>query len=450
LTPHFGPPWVNNANSGVDVSGRLRVTAHNVETVSSPNYVNMFACSPLIQFGFGPTGHRWENTDVIKSASLCIALTSLALFPNLGYCQSARETIKKTTDHIVFEGDLLANEVDAFDMTCARRLLMRDDRDHDHVLGMDELQNVKFLASLGQLDLNHNDRLTLMELAIYFANARNALSIDFSCCNNAYQLVEPHDRNADQSISETEYRSIPCSLTFQELDWDQDGQIDPFEFAKWLASDMAEHGIHPNDHVLAIESVGRFDQNADDTLSSDEQSLGDWPTAQPRQVSDADDNLNSFEIAKLFTEFKQRTGVDSLAQEAALKVIDRFDKNDDGRLDGKEFKNGRYTPEVWESFDFNRDEHLSWYEIAERYFMNRLDRGTTIADIKKAEQLLQRYDRNADTLVDMNEALESRADIGIITIEEITRFDGDANGSLSKLELSEFFSDQRRQKEATK
>ncbi len=194
--------------------------------------------------------------------------------------------------------------------------------------------------------------------------------------------------------------------------------------------------------------MGRLDQDADRFLSTEEQSAGTWPTNAAKYDTDKDGKIDSGDIAKMFTDFKKQTGVDAFAQEAAFRVVDRFDKNGNGSLDQSEFKNGRASPEDWESFDFNQDGYLEWFEIARRYTMNRADRGATLADMNQAEELLRRYDRNGNMLIEAEEALESRAGIGIISLDELMEFDKDANQVLNKLELSEFITKQRKEREA--
>lgn len=331
------------------------------------------------------------------------------------------------------------------DHKMASNAVQQHDRNGDQVLDVKEMRQLRWLFEPSRFDLNRNDRLTPLEVAIHFANMRRQFGIESPDTFNAGRMINLYDRNGDRMLTESEAERFPIESKFSELDANRDRRVSVLELARQLAADRQDHGIDSRDHWDAILLLRRFDDSGDLRLDREEAARADWPTEPASFDTNKDQLLAASEIAAGFAKYKQETGIDRLNQTGATTVMRRYDKNRDGRLDQQEIEAGGY-PKDPESFDANGDGFLTLFEFAARYAKNRTERGVEPEDLVAASKLIARYDRNKNGLIDLSELLEERADVGVLDADLFLQFDTDENDKMKRMEVAAYLAAQRKKK----
>ena len=344
------------------------------------------------------------------------------------------------------ERDLLDVEITDYDRSNAIYLVRQHDRDSDRVLSKAEMSMLNLMLPVSILDFNHNGRLTSLELSIYFANASVQLGISTTDSYNARYLINRHDRDANGALTEQELSAFPYRRDQQDIDRDRDAALTAFELAAWFARAYREKGIDARDFRLAATYLEKLDANDDLQLSKAEAEPGIWPIDPWKLDRDRDQQLEATEIASVFSDFKREAGVENGHEQGADRAMKRYDKNRDGRLDIGEIERGGW-PRDWQTFDANEDGELTSFELSARFAAKQRSLGVDRTALNKAEELIRRYDRNRNGLVDIQELLEFRADVGALDTDTFVRLDTDGNQKLSKVELAVRFANERSSKD---
>jgi Ca2+-binding EF-hand superfamily protein len=120
----------------------------------------------------------------------------------------------------------------------------------------------------------------------------------------------------------------------------------------------------------------------------------------------------------------------------------------------------RGWPENPAEFDADKDGKLTVQEIATQFAQSKAQRGVTDADQQTAGRLILLYDKNNNSLIDIDEVIEARRpgalaqptdNAGVsLTILAFVRFDEDHDQRLSKVEMAKLLAQRRKERDDQK
>jgi len=242
--------------------------------------------------------------------------------------------------------------------TRSRRLLRQYDQDHDGKISPQEcLLPPKAFAELdanksGALESDDLMNLTLTGAAVLEDPARRAGA-----------LLAELDKNGDKKIAADEFpfeKSV-----FQQADRDGDGSLD--------ADELKALPPLPLDHPQrrADEMIARMDHDGDHMLSQDEFRV---PGAR---FEDADQNkdglLDRKELMAWLASGNAARFGPSSPEEMADRILDRYDRNGDGKITKDEQQGMPET--VWQRWDVNGDGVVDARELEQVFATTPAGRG---------------------------------------------------------------------------
>lgn len=277
------------------------------------------------------------------------------------------------------EVDLFTMNLVVFDLTEAQKMMTVYDRDEDGLVDKDEQQRIRWKDDIPQFDLNGDGNLTHLEFAIREAKRRYDDDITQSDVNNVKTFLRRYDKN-------------------------NNGQLDPNEIANGWPSKPEEYDGNGDGTITATEMQYRFAFNRG---------------------------------------LRREMGIDGVDQTAAMRLIRRFDKNNDKKLDKSE-QEGVPLPRPAKDFDEDDDGSLGILELSTMHARHRRDLGLTKPDQTKIVRMFQIYDPNGDGKI--NEEEMSTAPIGVNAQTEFSQYDRNDDGVITIAEVEEVVAAARKEK----
>jgi len=243
-------------------------------------------------------------------------------------------------------GDMVATDVTDSDREEAAKWMERTDRNKDGFLVKDEIPSY-FTGNPMDFDRNRDGRLTKEELSIRFAfrreaqeEAKRAEARSQQKKNDSASVEPPDVYGGRKSYRRTSGRSTPEGLPgyFLDKDADKNLQVTLAEFAspmteadlvEFMDADFNRDGI-----ITANEAIRKVEKGGASQLIS-----GAKPVAKPAVGGKADEKYLKY----------------------AKRLIDRYDKDEDGELTASEWSKMLMSPA---DADANRDARISVNEYA--------------------------------------------------------------------------------------
>lgn len=345
--------------------------------------------------------------------------------------------------------DLLDVKLIQGDHNMAEDVMRESDENKDGVLDSKEMSKLRWLIEPKRFDLNRNDKLTSLEVAIHFANMRKQFAITVPDMYNATRMINLYDGNGDRLLSEQEARSFPLTNDISTLDANKDGRLSPFELGKQFAADFQDLGIEALDQWNALQYVIKNDKDNDQQLSMEETKTGQWPADPKTYDANRNGKLVMHEIAMGLAMRKQDNGIARSDQANAARFFPRYDLNRDGFVDAEEMEKTGW-PQDPSLYDTNKDGKITVFELARRFAEKRQSRGVEQEDRFEAAKLLKLYDKNKNGFIDLNELVADRSAVGLLDEDIFLDFDSDTNQKMSRMEIATYLSDRRRKAEKKK
>jgi len=345
--------------------------------------------------------------------------------------------------------DLLDVKLIGADHLMADDVMREFDANQDAILDLKEMGKLKWLMEPRRFDLNRNDRLTGLEVAIYFANMRQQFAITVPDMFNATRMINQYDRNGDRMLSDEEARSFPLTNDIGTLDANKDGWLSPFELAKQLAADFQDLGVEALDQWNALQYIHNNDKNDDQQLSLEEAKTGQWPAEPATYDANRNGRLVMKEIAIGLAMRKQENEIARSDQANAERFFPRYDLNGDKYVDAEEMKKTGW-PSDPALYDIDKDGKITVFELAARFARKRKERGVEQQDREAAAKLISRYDKNKNGFIDLNELVADRSNVGILNEDVFVEYDSDANQMMSRMEVATYLAHQRKENKEKK
>jgi Ca2+-binding EF-hand superfamily protein len=375
---------------------------------------------------------------------MCVVLSGSA---GSGYGQAITKPTEAT--------DLLALEVILADQTNAQRTMGRYDRNGDERLDAAEMRELPWPDSPSQFDVDKDGRLTALEIAIQFAYRRSELGITKVDQNAAGRFLRRYDKNSDRELDADEIRA--GRLDAARFDADNNGRLTVVEIATRFARNREERysrGVQGIDQTYAITALNAYDRNGDRRLDAEEARAAKLPRGLEEFDEDRDGKLALAEIANGFSSDRRQRGVTALDQRNAEQFVSRYDKDFDRELDAQEVRDGGWPKDPAE-FDADKNGRLTVAEIATQFAKSKAQRGITDEDQQNAGRLVLLYDRNNNSLIEIDEVIEAQR-VGSpqqsddarnvpLTILAFVHFDEDHDQRLSKSEIATLLAQRRKE-----
>jgi hypothetical protein len=205
--------------------------------------------------------------------------------------------------------DLLDVKLIGADHLMADDVMRGSDENRDGVLDQKEMGKLNWLMAPRRFDLNRNDRLTSLEVAIHFANMRRQFAITVPDMYNATRMINLYDQNGDRLLSDDEARAFPMTSDIGTMDANKDGRLSPFELGKQLAADFQDLGVEALDQWNALQYVRKNDKDDDQQLSMEETKTGQWPADPSTYDANRNGRLVMSEIAIGLAMRKEDNGI---------------------------------------------------------------------------------------------------------------------------------------------
>ena len=339
-----------------------------------------------------------------------------------------------------------AKEIDPFsvlliaeDVNETTDLLTRLDDNEDGCLEAKEYQRLPWAKDITQFDLNHDSRLTHIELCVWAALERAKLGIDKMNVAGARKWMNQYDMNKNGWLDADEIRDGGWPKQPAEFDTDKNGSISLMEIAGTFAArrDMRSTvGVLPFDQTRAIRFMAAHDLDGNGQLSSQEAPDSMLPQPHGKHAG-VDGLLSILDLGEMFSTDRKEKGVDAVDQEKALNMILGCDKNCDAAVDREEIllPGGSLLVE----YDSNADGIVRLDEIIAVLGKSKREFGFTAADSAAAQLLLKRHDRNRNGTIEADELFKtSEASQGRLTVDLMPVIDKDGDKALTLEELAQY------------
>ena len=258
----------------------------------------------------------------------------------------------------------------------------------------------------------------------------------------AKRQMTVHDPNEDGYIDKEEQGTLQWRDYIDGYDLNNDGKLTHLELAVRQAKLRDEAGITQVDLDNIQIFLRRHDKNRNGQLDTDEIAKG-WPTNPEDFDTDNDGIISSAEMARQFAfmrGLRREMGIESVDQTSAIRLVGRFDTDNDKQLDIDE-RAGARLPLSADRFDDDSDGLLSIMEVATMLSRHRRDLGLTVPDQKKLRSLMQR-DLDGDGTITAKE-LEPYGDALSV---QYAQFDDDKDGEITIKEMESHFAAVRKER----
>ena len=194
----------------------------------------------------------------------------------------------------------------------------------------------------------------------------------------------------------------------------------------------------PADLNQANSSMIKFDRNDDGQIDREEWNRLQWDEEKVRRFDvNRDGKLTHVEMALHFAASRISDGIEPADSKFAEKMMLRYDKNKNGRLDPSEIERQNWPPDA-EEFDKDSDGSITLTEIMKEFAYRRglrRELGILSIDSNNANRLLREHDKDRDGKLNEDEAVA--ADM------KVSDADHDEDGRLDSIEVATVFAKRR-------
>ncbi len=289
-------------------------------------------------------------------------------------------------------------------------------------------------------------------LADWFTPARGQLatSEDLSSLvlipsdlEDAQKTLAMRDLNDDGLLDAKEQEGLKWAKTSSKVDLNRDGKLTHLEISLHFASERDEYDVEQIDRTVATKAMRKHDTNGNGQIDRDEITPA-WPE-EPEEIDvNADGVLTLSELTQAFA-FRRvvrgEIGIIGVDQGWAIKIRNRFDRDQDGGLNPDEWE-GTPMPGKPEDFDEDDDKRLSLMEIATMLAKHRQKLGLTAKDQLAARAMIARFDGNFDGIVSEAER-KPYEELLADAIAQLMELDKDKDGNVTLMEIEKELSERR-------
>ncbi|KAA5543636.1 hypothetical protein FYK55_10530 [Roseiconus nitratireducens] len=263
---------------------------------------------------------------------------------------------------------------------------------------------------------------------------------------DADKTLAMKDLNDDDLLDKKEMASLRWADDAKKVDLNGDGKLTHLEIAIHFASVRDEKDVEQIDRTVANRAMRKHDANRNGQIDPGEISSA-WPEEPDEIDVNGDGILTLNELTEAFAfrrVVRSEFGIIGVDQGWAIKLRNRFDENQDGGLNKREW-DAAPLPDRPEKFDEDKDDRLSLMEIATMLAKHRQSLGLTAKDQLASRALIGRFDRDGDSKVTLPEwkpLQESFPD----PISDLLSYDTNSDETIELLEIEKTLSKRRDEK----
>ncbi|EMI22083.1 hypothetical protein RMSM_00982 [Rhodopirellula maiorica SM1] len=323
------------------------------------------------------------------------------------------------------------------------------DADEDGFIDELERKKLPWADQQATFDLNHDGKLTHLEVAIYLAHKRDSLGITQFDRNNAQTFVKRHDTNRNGQLDADEIADgwPPDPSKF---DKNANGIITAIEIAEQFAFNRVlrrELGIEAVDNMSAIKTMRKFDKDGDQNLDAKESAAAGLPGDVRNHDDNGDGKLNNIELAILFSKHRRELGLSKSDGVKAKRIIAMADRNQDGKISEDEMGGDAFSADgaassQYTRFDANSDGTVTLGEVQTYIARERKRLGFNDTHLANARRLLLRHDTDRSTFIESAELSSAETGPGKLSSSTLEAADENKDGRLSLEELAKHLAKQ--------
>ncbi|GAA4454002.1 hypothetical protein [Novipirellula rosea] len=346
--------------------------------------------------------------------------------------------------------DLLSLVLIQSDLSDATQTMTICDADEDGFIDAAERKRLAWRDEHATFDLNHDGKLTHLEVAIYLANQRDSLGITQFDRNNSQVFIKRHDTNRNGQLDADEIADgWPPDPS--QFDKDADGIITAIEIAEQFAYKRVlrrELGIEAVDNMSAIKVMKKFDKDGDQNLDAKESAAAGLPLDIRGHDDNGDGKLNNIELAILFSKHRRELGLSKSDGVKAKRIIAMADFNQDGKISQDEMRGDAFSADgdassQYTRFDANSDGTVTLGEVQTYIASERKQLGFSDEHIANARRLLLRHDTDRSTFIEPAELSSGASVPGKLPASTMKAADENKDGRLSLQELAKHLAKQQ-------
>ena len=276
-----------------------------------------------------------------------------------------------------------------------------------------------------------------------------ALILAQSDIDEATKLMTVYDPNEDGVVDKAEQTRLSWKDEVQEFDMNKDGKLTHLEIVVRQAKLRDDEGITQFDISNVDRFLRRYDKNRNQQLEPDEIESGGWPPSPAEYDKNDDGILTSRELAAQFAfnrGLRREMGIEAVDNLGANSLVQRFDKNNDRKLDAEEYA-AAPLPKPAKEFDEDDDGMLEIIELATMLAKHRRDAGLSKPDVVKIRSLFKQFDPDGDGQIDLKQ-LEGfmRADGESVGTQLGETYDSNKDGTVTIAEVEKVVASIRKER----
>ena len=329
------------------------------------------------------------------------------------------------------------------DLQNAEITLKQFDTNDNQWIDKDERRNLPWRESAVQFDLNRDDKLTHLEIAVYFASQREEHDVQEIDITVVSRALNKYDLNRNGQIDPNE-RTDAWPEDPDEIDENADGVLSKSELTKAFAFRRVvrnELGIMGVDQGWSIKIRNRFDEDGNGKLGPAEWKRTPLPNDPSKGDENEDGQLSQFEMAKMLARYRQKIGINPKDQLAARAAFAPLDSDFDGVISKAEWmpieaQNSDAIARLKE-FDANKDDMITLKEVEQELTRRRDEKGYLPRHDAEAMKLMMRHDINRDKRISLSELRKEKTE-GYLSTGDLPNIDRDADEFISRDELARY------------
>ncbi len=341
----------------------------------------------------------------------------------------------------------ISTQLIAADLESANQTLAILDLNDDGALDQKEQAKLEWFAEAKEFDLDRNERLSQIEIAIYFAAQRDENDVEAIDITVTERAMKAHDANQNGQIDPDEI-STAWPDDPHEIDVDQDGVLTFTELSRAFAFRRVireELGILGVDQGWAIKIRTRFDRDRDGGLSEAEWQATPLPGDPAKFDENSDGRLSTLEMATMLAKHRQKLGLTGQDQLSIRPMFLTYDADFNGTISKQELErltaSGANVSELLDKWDINKDGEISLAEMEKELARLRDEKGYTDTHAQQASRLILRHDTNRDKHIGKNELNETESE-GQLTKELFPQIDRNSDSVIDHEELARYLASQ--------
>ncbi|WP_442510020.1 hypothetical protein SH528x_001624 [Novipirellula sp. SH528] len=336
------------------------------------------------------------------------------------------------------------------DLSDAKQTMTICDANEDGFIDAAERKRLPWRDEHASFDLNHDGKLTHLEVAIYLASKRDSLGITQFDRNNAQVFIRRHDSNRNGQL-DTDEIADGWPPDPSQFDKDANGIITAIEIAEQFAYKRTlrrELGIEAVDNMSAIKAMRKFDKDGDQNLDAKELAAAGLPLEARQHDDDGNGKLNNIELAILFSKHRRELGLSKSDGVKAKRIIAMADHNQDGKISQDEMQGDVFSAngdaaQQYAIFDADSDGTVTLGEVQTYIASERKKLGFSDEHVADARRLLLRHDTDRSTFIELSELSSDESGPGKLPPSTLKAADENKDGRLSLEELAKHLAKQQ-------